>query len=454
MAKLTVPFANQIGQASVEQNSRETLVNMFAEIQVSGRQMLIRRQRMCLELVEALSGEKRAIEKNAGVHYLVVGAKFYTFDGTDLTECGTLDTDTGPCSIIFDDNGDVALSDGATLYHWTGVAFSKPEMPSVVGTLTFLGGFAVYSEPDSGRFWWSAVNDMQAWDDLDFATAEGKPDQLVRVFESYKQLWLFGEQTTEIWSLSGGGDSPFTPYTVMERGCGAPMSVVNEDNSLFWLGDDFIFYRADGYRPMTVSNVAVQEQVGKLSDEAKRTCWGFSYTDGFHKFITWTFRGHLTLQYNVATGFWNVARTFERDDWDVLGSQFTGADFVLSGAGISRLTRELNTDNGEVVERGGVSAPISEGLSRILITKFTLDTQVGRAGIGVDPVVAMRVSRNGESFGNERRRRSLGEQGDYRRLVVFRNLGIGRRQMVDLSFTDDAEFSIMGAELEADLLDG
>ncbi len=454
MAKLRTPFADKIGQGTVTQNSREVLINMFAEQQISGRSPIIRRQRACLELSLARTGEKRAIEKNAGTHYLVSANRFYTYNGTTLTDRGALDTATGPCSIVFDDNGDVAISDGVKLYHWAGGSITKPTTPSAVGTLTFLGGFAVYNEPNTGRFWWSGVNDMQSWDGLDFATAEGKPDVLVRVFESYKQLWLFGTETTEIWSLSGGQDSPFTPYTVMERGCGAAYSVINEDNSLFFLGNDSIFYRAEGYRPVMVSNPAVQAWVEKVPESERSKCWGFSYTDGFNKFVTWVFPGYLTLQLNLSTSLWNIAQTFDREDWDVRGSQFSNSDFVLTTPGISRLRRGINTDNGEVVYRGGVSAPVSDGLSRVLITSFVLDAEVGRAtDPAANPQIMCRVARDGETFGNERWR-SLGTQGNYRQRPTWRNLGIGRRQMIEIGTTDDVELNIMGAEMEAEMLDG
>jgi len=454
MAKLRVPFADQIGQGSVTQNSREILINMYAEQQVSGRSPIVRRQRAGLSLVQALTGEKRAIEKNAGVHYLVVDATFYTFDGTTLTACGTLETSTGYCSIVFDDNGDVGISDGAKLYHWAGVSLSKPSMPSDVGTLTFLGGFAIYNEPDTGRWYWSGVNDMQSWDPLDFATAENKPDTLLRVTTSYKQLWLWGMETTEVFSLTGGTDSPFSAYTTVERGIGAAFSVVSEDNSQFFLGNDWIFYRIDGYRPVMISNAAVQEWVADVPEAARSECWGFAYTDGFNKFVTWVFPGYLALQINLATGLWNIAKTFGRDDWNVRGSQYTRSDYVLTSAGISRLVRGLNTDDGSTMYRGGVSAPISDGLSRVLINSFVLDAEVGRtASATSSPQIMCRVARDGETFGNERWR-SLGAQGNYKARPVWRNLGIGRKQMIEIGVTDDVEFKIMGAELEADMLDG
>lgn len=451
MSDVEIPFANQAGASAVPQNSREILVNMFSEVEASGRRRINRRQRMCLALVEELSGEKRVIERGPdGTHYLVVGNKFYEFDGTTLSEEGTLDTSTGPCAIVFDDNGDVGISDGETLYHWTGVTFSEPTTQSDVGTLTFIGGFAVYNEPGSGRFWWSAVNDMQAWDGLDFATAEGKPDILLRVWADHNELWLLGSQTIEVWPLSGGGDSPFSRTASMQRGCGAALSVISEDNSVFWLGDDGVYYRADGYRPMRVSSHTIERLIAELTAEERADCRAFAYTDQGHKFITLVFPGALTVQYNVATGLWNKCKTYERDDWDVLGSQFTQADYVLSGGGVSQLQRGINTDNGEVVERGGIAAPISK---RVIVHHFFLDCEVGRAGEGVNPQIMLRVARDGETFTNETWRSvGAGEIGDYGRRAVWRNLGMGRRMTIEVMTTDDFEFSILGADANIKVL--
>lgn len=453
MPTIEVPFANQEGQSSVTQNSQERLVNMFCEVQISGKSKLVRRQRMSVEQVYAKTGRKRCIEKNAGIWYVVIGNKFATWDGTTYTERGTLDTSTGRCTMVFDDNGDVLISDGATAYHWEGATFTEPDTQGDIGPLTFLGGFAVGNTPGTGQFKWSAVNDMQSWDGLDFATAEGKTDNLVRVYAAQNELWLFGEETTEIWPLTGGADSPFTYNASMQRGCGAAHSVVSEDNSLFWLGNDWIIYRADGFRPMAVSNPSVQEAINDVPEASRSLCEAFSYTDGFNKFVTFRFPGYLTLQYNVATQFWNIAQTFEQNDWDVLGSQFSQCDRYLTTSGIAQLVRGINTDNGGLFRRGGISPQLAAGNSRVVLRTFQLDCEVGRAAPGVEPRVMMRKARDGVSFGNERWR-SLGLVGQYRHRVIWRGCGVGRRMTIEVWFTDNAEFSIMGAEADGDILNG
>lgn len=450
---IEVPFANQEGQSSVRQNSQERLINMHCLIEISGRSKLVRRQRMSVEQVRAQAGEKRCIEKNGGVYYLVVGAVFASWDGVNYSELATLNTSFGRCTMVFDDNGDVLISDGTTAYHWDGAALTQPDTQGNIGPLAFLGGFAVGNTPGTGQFKWSAVNDMQTWDGLDFATAEGKTDDLVRVYAAQNELWLFGGETTEIWPLTGGADSPFAYNAAMQRGCGAALSVVAEDNSLFWLGNDWIIYRADGFRPMAVSNPSVQEAINGVPEASRALCEAFSYTDGFNKFINFNFPGYLTLQYNVATQFWNIARTFGQDDWDILASQYSQCDRYLTSTGIARLVRGINTDNGGIFARGGISPQLAAGLDRVALQAFILDCEVGRAAIGIDPLVMLRVARNGEGFGNERWR-SIGQQGDYIRRVVWRGLGNGRRMTIELMFTDDAEFSIMGGRAEGEILNG
>lgn len=453
MPKIEVPFANQEGRSSVAQNSQERLVNMFCEVQISGKSKLVRRQRMSVEQVRALAGEKRCIERNAGTYYLVVGNKFATLDGSTYAEHGTLDTSAGRCTMVFDDNGDVLISDGVTAYHWDGASFTHPDTQGDIGPLTFLGGFAIGNTPGTGQFKWSAANDMQAWDGLDFATAEGKTDLLVRVYAAQNELWLFGTETTEIWPLTGGADSPFSYNASMQRGCGAALSVAAEDNSLFWLGNDWIIYRADGFRPMAVSNPSVQEAINAVPEVARSLCEAFSYTDGFNKFVTFTFPGYLTLQYNVATQFWNIACTFEQDDWDVLAAQYSQCDRYLTSSGIARLVRGINTDNGGIFRRGGTSAQLAAGNNRVVLRAFFLDCEVGRAAPGIEPMVMMRTARDGQSFGNERQR-SLGLTGQFRHRAIWRGCGMGRRMTVEVWFTDDADFSIMGAEADGDILNG
>lgn len=453
--QIEAPFAVQFGAAGVAQHTQETLINMYAEQPVGGRTQLLRRQRPGLRRVLALSGEKRCIEYHNGTYYLVVGATLYSFDGASTTTLGTLGTSTGRCTMIFNDNDQIMVSDGTTGYYYDSGTLAVTTLPDGVtcGTLAYLGGYGVFNDAGTGQFYWTGLNDFSTVDALDFATAERAPDAIERVYVDHNELWLFGAATTEVWQLSGGSDSPFTPLgnAQLERGLAASYSVASEDNTVFFLGEDGIVYRADGYRPMRVSTHAIESAINDIPKSEWADAYAMVYTTRGHKFYTLTFPGRATFQYNMATGFWNRAKTFGYDDWKVVGSAGHESDYVLTTGGICELVAGLSTDESGILYRGGIGAPGWAGGNNIAVRSFFLDAEVGEAGQGVDANVMLRVARDGVSFGNELWR-SLGETGDYARRTVWRNLGMGRKPVVQFGITDPVELTVIGVSAEVEVL--
>lgn len=442
---IEVPFAALEGDGGVQQNSRESLVNMYAEPAASGKKRLIRRQRPGLTLLEAKTGLKRGVFKFSHGHYAVIRDEFYSYDGTTLTLRGVLDTSTGNVTMVTDDNGDVAVSDGATLYHWDSSTntFSKPTTQSTVGTLGFVGGYAYYHQPNTDTIWYSALNDMTSWGALDFFRAESESDRMVRVFVDNGELILMGNQTTEIWRPIANVDIPVGQNAVMKRGCLAPYSVASDDNTTFWLADDKIVYRMDGYRPARISTHEIEDWIEGASDAA--TAKALIYTYRGSKFYTLTIPGYGTKQYNIATGFWNAAKTLEQDDWDLVGGAGNAVDYYLNASGFVVLSGAVNKDISMLMERIGISAPVHADERRMKFRKFQLDCEVGTVAEGTsEPEVSLSVSRNGETFGTERLR-GLGATGDYLREVVWRNLGESKQFTLKFSVTDDVNFAVIGA---------
>lgn len=447
MPTIELPFSMQEGRSSIAQNSQEQLVNMFAEVEQSGRRKLIRKQRACLARVYEISGEKRCIERFGDNHYCVIGGGFYRFDGTSLTFLSFIGSLTGRCTMVFDDTGNVLISDGATGYYWNGAVMVTVVHSTQIGPVAAQGGFGIFTVPGTAQFWVTNVNALSTIDPLNFATAESNPDNLLRCIVDHNELWLFGTRTVEIWSATGGADFPYTPFvnSHMERGCAAAFSVAKEDNTIYWLGDDKIIYRADGYRPQRVSTHPIERLIADIPASVIARADAFFYTMGGHKFYTLRFPDYLTLQYNIATGFWNVAKSWGYEDWRVIGSAGGTTDYLMTDTGIVRLDNTINQDEGVICARSGMSAPIWADGKRIVFRSFYLDCEVGRAATGITAQVMLRVARDGETFGNERWR-ALGLTGNYKRRVMWRNLGMGRKITVAFSFTDDASLSIVGSD--------
>lgn len=452
MPKLTsIPFAVQLGNDGIPQNSGETVINIFSEITVAGsRANIIRRQRAGLRAVNALAGEKRCIEKHSSVHYLIVGNTFYRFDGITLTSLGTIGTSVGRCTMIFNDNDEVMISDGALLYWWNGSTLALVDNPAafIPGNLSYLNGYGIVNAVGSDQFYVTSADDFSNIDPLDFATAESNPDPLQTTFTDHNEVWLVGTETTEIWQDTGGSDFPFQAITTakIERGTLAPYSVAADDNTVIFYGNDGIIYRFEGYRPQRISTFPVEEMLRQC--RAKGAAYATIYTHNGHKFYTLTIPDELTIQYNFATQLWNLANTYAYNSWRIIGSNGHYADYVLTDTGIAAIDPDLNQDEGAVMLRVARSAPGWADGRLITLPEFFADCEVGRAPIGVTANISLRVALDGETFGNSRVR-TLGATGEYARRAVWRGNGVGRKPVFELSASDNYRLTIMGTLLNA-----
>lgn len=448
MPKIDLPFAAQDGKTGLTQNSRETLLNMYSEvIQHGGKSKLVRRQRPGLRVVEGFPTLKRGIAKFTHGHYIVARNRAYRWDGSSLVQIGTLNTNVGNVTIISDENDNVLFSDGETAYHYAQASgqWTLPVTPSDVGTLAFIGGYGVYNEPGTGRWYYSDINDLTTWNALNFFTAEGDADYLVRVFVDKNELLFFGTDTLEFWRLVGG-DDVFRYNTYAQRGCLAAFSVAAEDNSVFWLANDKTVCRIDGYRPAIISNPVISEWVEAAPNPEEARA--FIYTFRGHKFYVLTFPGYGSRQFDISNGIWSTARTWDEDEWTIMGGHGRAVDYYLTPSAIVSLDGTVNTDEGGILERGSVSAPIYFGGDRFTIPEVFLDVEVGRVAEGSDePQLMIQCSKDGETFGTIRHR-GLGDTGNYRRRVVARNFGQAREASFKITVTDDVNFAFMTGPTE------
>jgi hypothetical protein len=155
-------------------------------------------------------------------------------------------------------------------------------------SVSYIDGYGILTVNDSsGQFYITGLLDFSTIDPLDVASAESSPDGLVRVLVDHREIWLFGTKTIEPWSNTGASPFPLerVPGALLERGCAAAQSCAKMDNSVFWLGDDRIIYRADGYQPVRISTHAIEEilRTGTVSD-----AYGMTYFMGGHHFYVLT----------------------------------------------------------------------------------------------------------------------------------------------------------------------
>lgn len=450
---MDAPFAGSLSEGRTIQNTGEMLRNMYATIEADGgKSKIVRVQRPGIEAVFPHTGTKRGIQAFDGVTYAVCGGDVYRITTGAPELYGTIDN--GSSRVTFAANQtQIAICDGSNLWlSVSGGAFTKIATDAFIGAASIaqLDSRLIIGEADSDRFFVSAPNDFAAITALDFASAESAPDKIVRVFVDHREIWLFGTSTIEVWNNQGGESFPFARFggAAFEIGCYAGATIAAADNTVFWLGDDKIIYRAEGYQPKRVSTEPVELL---LSEVDASGAYGFFYATSGHKFYVLTVPGSFSVAYDTATGAWHKLQTFGFDEWRAFGSQARPNSYILTDSGISRLVEGLATDEGGILERGGRSPPIHSGQKRFIVDAYSIDCEAGRGSLGSDPQIMIRVSRDGETFGNELWR-GLGRIGEYARRAVWRRLGIAREMHVEFSVTDPVPLKIIGASMQARVL--
>lgn len=270
-------------------------------------------------------------------------------------------------------------------------------------TVTYFDNYFVLNRSGTNEFFISAVGDGTTYPPLAFANAQVNPDIVVAVVAVHEVLCIVGERSIERWYNAGAAIFPFQRYdgSVTERGCIAPLSIIKEDNTLFLLGDDKIFYKLEGVRPLRVSTHAIETAWSRYPrvDDA----FSFSYTTEGHKFVVLTFpSGMNSWVFDITTNLWH-----ERDSL-AQGSQVQsigrwrgncsviayGLSLIgdLSLQGIAKVDWTNFLEFGTQIIGQCISPPYRGDRKRIFVSRFELEMDVGNVGSDTFVFPAITVS--------------------------------------------------------------
>jgi hypothetical protein len=407
--------------------------------------------------------------------YIASGLEFYRLTSNYIPILlGTI-TGTGPVSLA--DNGTqifIACNPDGFIYNISTGIFAEitdPDFPGAV-TVGYLDGYFVFNEPDSQKFWVTSLLDGTSIDPLEFASAEGNPDDVSAIAVDHREAWIFGENSVEVFYNSGSLDFPLARIqgAFLEVGCLAPHSIARLDNSLFWLGSDArgvgTVYRANGYAAQRISDHSIESIIQAFPDISQGSA--YTYQQAGHSFYVLNFpTQNRTFVFDVATGIWH-----ERAGYSDLGeftrhrgnSQMVFNNEVHVGdfenGNVYTLDLETYSDNGGIQKwlRSWRALPTGTNtLKRLVHHQLQLDCEAG-VGLtapqqGDEALVMLRWSDDGgHTWSNSHWATlgiSLGAIGDTSHRVIWRRLGMSRDRVYEISGTDPVKIAIMGAELQA-----
>jgi len=331
------------------------------------------------------------------------------------------------------------------------------------GRVDFIDGYFVWNVPSTGKFQITQLYGTGI-DALDFATAEGAPDNLVSVLVNHREIWLFGESTVEIWYDAGGADFPLQRIqgAFLECGCAAKDSVAKMDNTVFWLSTDDrgqgIVQRASGYTPQRVSNHAFEAAVALYSTISDALA--FTYQQEGHSFYVISFpTAGATWCFDASNGLWHE-RAYRLSSGVLTrhraNCQMNFAGKTLVGDWETGLVYELDlntyTDNGQPIERSRIGQHVTNGGKYSFYQAFEVFMQTGvglQSGQGSNPQAMLRWSDDGGYTWSNERWADIGPVGARDARVRWRRLGKSRDRLFMVVVSDPIPVVMTGAALEA-----
>lgn len=392
-----------------------------------------------------------------GRWFVAAGSKLYEVTAAGATtERGTLASSSGYVGMAHNAS-QVAIVDGASLYilNTTTNAFTTVASAGWRGSddVKELDGYFIFVDPDTDQFYLSAIDDGTTLDALDFSSADSSPDNIVTHRVSHRQLWLFGELSTEIWIDSGDPAFPFVRYSsyTLDVGCVGKRAAINAADTLFWIGQtqrgSGIVYMAQGNQPTRVSTSAVEEALRGSTNISQASMWTYQIEGA--EFVAINAPGmETTWVYDAANQQWHERGEWS-DGWAPLRSglvtAYAGQHFAGDSYGkLVRLDIDANTLSGRPLVRERTwPHMVQPSMEPICYVGVELQMKTGSGGN-----VTLEISNDGGFTFGPPLMRSLGAIGRWMQRVRWLGLGAAINRVFRIRCADDVPFAIHSATVD------
>lgn len=452
---MRIPLAIQSYQSRALPASAQRLINMYLEVpsqDESDRRPIYGAPG--LKLFSEVTGPTRGFNLMRGVLYGVKGTTLYRIDpdGT-ATSLGEI-PGTGQVSMA--NNGTqiviVHKPNGSVFYGTSILPITDPDFPGA-SSVTYQDGYFIFTRPDTGQFFLSALFDGFDYDALDFATAEGAPDDALLCLSDHRELWIFGKETTEVY-FNSGGTFPFDRQAFIEQGIGSTFGATKIDNSIVMYGNDGLIYRFEAFTPVRISNHHVERAIRGYADKENLSV--FKYVLDGHKAVAFSWpEGCWVI--DLTTGLWHERESKDANGQDIgrwracCGIQAYKKNIVgdFENGKIYELDLDTADEDGNEMRRVTYSAKIGNSVDTVFMGSLDMILETGtglNTGQGSNPQIMLRWSDDGGRTWSNEHWRDMGEIGEYGQLVRWNRLGSFKSRVFEVSISDPVKVSIISAD--------
>lgn len=376
----------------------------------------------------------------SGALFGVAGGHLYQA----TTDKGTI-PGSGAVSIAGNDIG-IMIAANSTLRFYDGASLADVTFPDTANVRKVVAGASRFwmIRDDSGKLYFTPPLAATV-DALDYVTAESMADQLLDMVWIDDTAVLFGKESVEFWPNTGDPDLPIQPLEgrVFEQGIKATGCATVFGSTFAWVTNDNTVC-LNGQEPQPISNPGLNAVIA-----ASATCKLYTCMIDGREFLILRLDDECHA-YGYESRRWN--------DLSTAGGNFAAlchADGVFGGA--SGKTYEFGDDHlelGSTLERL-FTAGVALNTGGVSVNNLTIRTNPGNTtyltGDYADPSVEMRISRDGGKTWGAWKRRSLGAQGEYRKQVQWRGLGMASRPgfLCQVRCTDPVPFRVSDVEINS-----
>ena len=390
--------------------------------------------------------------------------------GTGLTLNLTFGTGSGS-------TGNYVVSGTQTVSSETMYLLNFSVLPSSDGA--FQGGsivdivdnYFVYNRPSTQQ--WAASNLLSPITyGLSYASKFTGPDNLVSLVCDHGQVYLLGEQTSEVWADQGTFPFAFQriPGSSSQHGLAAANSIARLGNSFAYVAKNnrgqAEIVIMNGYFPQRISTHAVENT---LVNESISDAIAYTYQLEGHECYVVTFPSlDITWVYDITTQLWHKwLWTDTQNNYHRHRSNCSAffQNVVLVGdwqnGQIYQLDPNNYTDNSDSIRRLRRCPHLTTDLQRQYFDELQIQFQpgVGLEGItdpplnaetiGANPQAMLRWSSDGGSTWSNEHWSGIGKVGRYKNRIIWRRLGWARDRIYEVVVTDPINAVIVSANLKA-----
>jgi hypothetical protein len=321
--------------------------------------------------------------------------------------------------------------------------------------------YAIAPLVGQGQFQISEVGDINNWRAQDVFTAESKPDIIQNALVTRDGLLFFGKESTEFWV--NDGVSPFSRVRglTIDRGCGAPYTVVRHGDEWFWLDDQRIVVRGSMQGLAEISNPYRRELQNLITTEDARA--DLMTVDGWPSYVLTFPTANRTFVYNIVQNDWS-----EWGKWDTdqgIYRRFIGNSYAFakqwgfhvvgdfSTGKLYKLTRDVFTDNGSIIRsirRTGFITHNTSMMKRSSRLRLRLRKGVANSDVA-SPVMLVRWREKNGAWSNMHEL-SLGEVGEHDVWLELRQLGMYHARQYEFIHSDATDWVLADGEEYIDVM--